>query len=242
MRRFLLAIALATGLAAQARAQTPGCVPNQQCVVVQQFVPSSAGPSLLTASVVSAAIPLPAQGNSFAALVFNAGPAQAWVVLGLSNVVATTVTGTAIPAGQSALIPAGTNTTIAAVTQANTAALSVTSGTGAPALLAGPLQIGPALTLSYSLSGALSVGTTSGQLVAAGALGRTLQVCTLPASTTNVWLNPAGGAAVVGQGVRVPAGGTGCPTFGTGNLPMPTGQINAITDSGSAQNVTLVGG
>ena len=96
-------------------------------------------------------------------------------------------------------------------------------------------------TLAFTASTSVSVATTSGTLATAGAYIKTLQVCTLPASTTNVWLNPTGAAAVVGAGIPVYLGG-GCTFFGSGGLPLPTAAITAITDSGSAQTVVLAGG
>ena len=97
-----------------------------------------------------------------------------------------------------------------------------------------------ATPLAYATSGSSSVGTTSGTLAAAGAYTKALQICTLPASTTNVWLNVKGGAAVVSAGVPVWAAG-GCVAFG-GTLPIPTTAITAITDGGTSQTVTLAGG
>lgn len=94
--------------------------------------------------------------------------------------------------------------------------------------------------LTYATPDTLSVGTASTALATA-AQYKALQVCTLPASTTNVWLNLRGAAAVAGAGVPVFSGG-GCTNLGTQALPMPTTAINAITDAGSAQTVTLAGG
>jgi hypothetical protein len=96
-------------------------------------------------------------------------------------------------------------------------------------------------TLAYSSSTSASVATTSGTLISAGAYTRSLQICTLPASTTNVWLNATGAAAVVGAGIPVYSAG-GCTNFGSEALPIPTTAITAITDSASAQTVTITGG
>lgn len=95
--------------------------------------------------------------------------------------------------------------------------------------------------LTYVTPDTVSVGTTSGSFAAAGKYTTSLQVCTLPSSSTNVWLNVRGAAAVVGAGVPVFSSG-GCTNFGTQALPVPTAAINAITDSGSAQTVTVAGG
>jgi len=100
---------------------------------------------------------------------------------------------------------------------------------------------GGAAPLAYSGSASASVATTSGTLVIAGAYTRALQICTLPTSTTNVWLNVTGGAAAASAGVPIYAGG-GCASFGGPALPLPTGAITAITDGGVAQTVTLAGG
>jgi hypothetical protein len=98
----------------------------------------------------------------------------------------------------------------------------------------------PASVGAYTASTTVSAGTTSGTLATAGQFTTALQLCTLPASTTNVWLNVKGAAAVVGQGVPVFFGG-GCTNFGSTMLPMPTAAINAITDSGSSQALTEAG-
>lgn len=96
-------------------------------------------------------------------------------------------------------------------------------------------------TLSYTSPDTFSVQTTSSTLAAAAAYKTSLTIATLPASTTNVWLNVRGAAAVVGAGYFVPGGG-GSVTFGGHGLPLPTAAITAITDSGSAQTVALAGG
>lgn len=101
-----------------------------------------------------------------------------------------------------------------------------------------PIVVNP---LAYTASTSGSVATTSGTLVAAGTYTKVLQICTLPTSTTNVWLNVTGGSAVVSTGVPVYAGG-GCANFGSAALPVPTAAITAITDSGGSQTVTLAGG
>ena len=95
--------------------------------------------------------------------------------------------------------------------------------------------------LQYAAVATASVATTSGSLAAVGAYTTFLAICTLPAIAFNVWLNPAGAAAVVGKGIRVPASG-GCVTFGAGGAyPLPAQTIFAITDNSSAQTVTLTG-
>jgi hypothetical protein len=100
-----------------------------------------------------------------------------------------------------------------------------------------PVAVPP---VAYSSSGSSSVGTTSGTLATAGQFKFALQIATLPASTANIWLNPTGGAAVVGSGLLLSAGG-GSINFGAQALPMPTAAITAITDGASSQNVALAG-
>lgn len=104
----------------------------------------------------------------------------------------------------------------------------------------GRLMVRPG-ALAYGGSASASVATSSGTLVTAGAYKVALQICTLPTSTSNVWLRPDGGTAAANTGVPVYAGG-GCTTFGTMAQPMPTAAITAITDGSAAQTVTLSGG
>ena len=106
--------------------------------------------------------------------------------------------------------------------------------------LSGTLRTAPP-ALAYTASTSASVATSSGSLISAGAYSNFVEVCTLPASTSNVWLNPTGGTAAASAGLPVFAGG-GCTTFGTPDQPLPTGAITAITDGTSAQTVTIVGG
>lgn len=114
------------------------------------------------------------------------------------------------------------------------------SGGYVPCSAASPMPIGPG-ALAYTASTSASVATTSGTLVTAAQYKRALQICTLPTSTTNVWLNVTGAAAVVSTGVLVYGGG-GCVNFGNIGFPIPTAAITAITDSGSTQTVILAGG
>jgi hypothetical protein len=57
--------------------------------------------------------------------------------------------------------------------------------------------------------------------------------------TATVWLNPSGGAAVVGQGIPL-SPQTIALTFGTPALPLPTAAMTAISSSGSVV-ISLVG-
>ena len=95
--------------------------------------------------------------------------------------------------------------------------------------------------LAYSGASSATVGTTSAILIAAGTYTRILTICTLPTSTSNVWVRADGGTAASGTGLPVFAGG-GCTTFGTQAQPLPTAAITAITDGSAAQTVTLSGG
>lgn len=96
-------------------------------------------------------------------------------------------------------------------------------------------------SLAYGGPTSGTVGTSSGVLVTAGAFRQVLTVQTLPGSTCNTWLAPAGGTAAVNAGALVQGGG-GAFTFGTPAAPLPTANITAITDCGSPQTVLLVGG
>lgn len=100
---------------------------------------------------------------------------------------------------------------------------------------------GAGATLTYTLNSTVSVGTGSGVLAAAGLVDSFLSITTAPASAANIWLNPSGGAAVVGAGIPV-FGGGGSVTFGRGGqYPLPAGNLTAISDSGSV-SVALSGG
>ena len=77
----------------------------------------------------------------------------------------------------------------------------------------------------------VSVTTSSTQILGAGVYSR-LILQTALSSTGNVCLNLAGGTAVAGQGICIAAGG-GSVTFGNSSLPMPTGAIYGISDSGT---------
>ena len=244
MRALPAALALAALLAAApARSQTSGCaVPSVQCVLVQAFVPIAA-PAAVPVTSVSSAYALPVAAPQQTLSIYNLTGTVAWVVLGTGATVAIPgAPATPVPAYGSVWLSVGYNSVLAAVTASGAATLSVTEGIGAPLSISGPVTLAPPLPLAYAAPATVSVGTASTAVAAAGAYSRTLQVCTAPASTTNVWINPAGGAAVVGSGVFVPKAAASCPTFGTIDLPMPTGAITGITDGVSAQNVTLTGG
>jgi len=116
-----------------------------------------------------------------------------------------------------------------------------TGGSGERGWLSGIFKaLGTAL--GYATPDNASVGTTSGILITAGTYTRSLTICTLPTSTTNVWLNPRGATAIVSTGFPVFAGG-GCVNFSSaGGAPIPSANITAITDAGTAQTVTLAGG
>lgn len=102
-----------------------------------------------------------------------------------------------------------------------------------------PVQENPP-TLTYKAPVDVSVQTTSTPLIPAGTYTH-VTIATLPGSTTNVWLRPDNQAAVAGTGICVLAGGKSV-VFGTEDSPMPTAAINAVTDAGAPQVVTIVGG
>ena len=133
--------------------------------------------------------------------------------------------------------PGGQNVEGTQILCQNAAGKSVACGTGSGG---GSIPV-VAAPLTYTASTSASVATASGTLVTAGLYTRALQICTLPTSTTNVWLNVTGGAAAVSTGVLVYGGG-GCVSFGGIAFPVPTAAITAITDSGSTQTVILAGG
>lgn len=95
--------------------------------------------------------------------------------------------------------------------------------------------------LTYNGTITATVSTSSQILIPAGLFQKVLQLCTLPGSSANVWLNPSGGTAVVNQGLPIRAN-FGCINFGSDILPLPKGPITAITDGGSPQTVSLGGG
>jgi hypothetical protein len=100
----------------------------------------------------------------------------------------------------------------------------------------------PALSILYTASTSVSVGTTSGTLFTAGAYPHAVTFCTTLASTSNVWLSLTGSTAVAGQGTPIYGGG-GCTALGgLSLLPMPTSAVTAITDGGSAQALAVSGG
>ena len=112
--------------------------------------------------------------------------------------------------------------------------------TALPALAAGANKIGNAgvAPLTYTLNGAGTVTTSSAVLLAAAAAGTSVTLQNNGA--VDVWLNPTGGAAVVGLGAKIFANG-GSYTYGTTGNPLPTGAITAIVAAGSA-SVSISGG
>ncbi len=108
------------------------------------------------------------------------------------------------------------------------AGAAVGAGNPIPTQASGPI--------SYSAPAApVSVTTSSTLILTAGAYTKFLTLCTTPATVGNVWLNLAGGTAVSGTGMYIPASG-GCVT-----IPPPTAAIYGISDSGTA-TVTVQGG
>lgn len=100
------------------------------------------------------------------------------------------------------------------------------------------IQILPAL--NYVAPTITVVGTSSGLLIPVGLFQKYFCIYTLPGSATNVWLSLNNGAAVSKAGAFVAANGGGIQ-FGLGGFPMPTANINAITDGGVAQSLAIWG-
>ena len=115
------------------------------------------------------------------------------------------------------------------------------SQTGCPAGVGIGCMAPVSTGLTYSGAASATAGTSSATLIAAGAYTRILTICTLPTSSSNVWVRADGGTAASGTGLPIYAGG-GCTTFGTQAQPMPTAAITAITDGTASQTVTLAGG
>ena len=199
------------------------------------------GNTTLNVSTTSASMGAPA-GTAIAPWVtlLNEGPSEVFVVTGTSGVTATT-SGLPIPVGASIPVPVSSASAyIAAITASGTAKLRLIQANGPLALgaaVGGPI---PA-ALHYSLSGSVTAGTSSGQIIAAGAYSF-VKICTLFSSTANAWLNLAGGTAVPNAGLGIPAGG-GCKPLGAPDTPMPSDTaINAVTDGPVAQPLTVTGG
>lgn len=102
-----------------------------------------------------------------------------------------------------------------------------------------PLVTAPP-TAAYAAATTVTANTTSGILIPAGTYKYSILLCTQPTSTTNVWLNPAGGVAVAGTGIPIYAGG-GCTSFGTPAQPIPSANITGIADGVAAQPLALAG-
>jgi hypothetical protein len=102
---------------------------------------------------------------------------------------------------------------------------------GLPVGVSNPLPVADSHS-TMIFSGALGIpatcGTATTQIVAAGLAPRWLTIQTAPTSAGNLWLNPTGGAAVVGSGVFVASGG-GSFTFPNG----VTATVNGISDNGT---------
>jgi hypothetical protein len=94
--------------------------------------------------------------------------------------------------------------------------------------------------MTYSAPPPVTVGTTSIPVVVVGAYAHTFTVQLPATSSGNLWLNPAGGAAVPGVGIEVQPG-TGF-TFGSPQFPLPLATMNGVMDGSSSASVTIVGG
>jgi len=93
------------------------------------------GSTSLAASSTSARVAFPTADPT--ALIRNTGTTDAYLVFGNGSVVATTGTGTLLPAGQAVAYNVGTATNVAAITASGTTSLAVTTGTGLPTMTGG---------------------------------------------------------------------------------------------------------
>jgi hypothetical protein len=98
-------------------------------------------------------------------------------------------------------------------------------------------------SVTYAAPPSASVGTTSAVLIAAGTYKQVIQIQTLPSGTCDVFFNPAGGTAIAGQGAaaEAPSGGGSFLFSATGPVPLPTGNLTAITDGSGACPVMILG-
>ena len=102
---------------------------------------------------------------------------------------------------------------------------------GLPVGVSNPLPVADShssMVFSAALGIPSTCGTATTQIVAAGLAPRFLTIQTAPTSAGNLWLNPTGGAAVVGSGVFVASGG--------GSFTFPNGvaaAVNGISDNGT---------
>jgi hypothetical protein len=195
MTRIILAALLAVAIIPAARAQTAGCPVGIQCVALQNFVPAALT-ATLAVTTVSASTVLPATGPTYGVLVTNQGAATAFVAIGVSGVVATTFS-TPVAPGFSVWLPQGTSTTIAAVTAAGTATLSLQTGTGAPSILNGYVNLAPGTQL-VGVVGASPISfqqltTTSAAPLPANTLGIGIVVKALATNVAKVCI---GGSTV----------------------------------------------
>lgn len=93
------------------------------------------GTTTLAVTTTSARVAFPTADPT--AVIRNTGTADAYLVFGTNTVVATTGTGTLLPAGQAVAYNVGTATNVAAITASGSTNLSITTGTGLPALTGG---------------------------------------------------------------------------------------------------------
>jgi hypothetical protein len=106
---------------------------------------------------------------------------------------------------------------------------------GALVSASNPLPIadeGATPPLAYVDTPPVEVSPAPTPLIAAGQFAKSVTFQTKPGETGNVYLNVSGGAASVGRGICITAGG-GTQSFGTPDQPMPQAAISAISDSGS---------
>jgi hypothetical protein len=120
---------------------------------------------------------------------------------------------------------------------------SAVGGVSTPTSNSNPLPVavvsGNGNKLTYQAPQVATVAPSSTSIVTAGAFVSLIVLHLSSPANATVWLNPSGGAAVVGQGIPLIAGAPPV-TFGTPSLPLPTAAITAISE-GVSQNVSIVG-
>lgn len=191
----------------------------------------------LAVSNVSARVAFPSADTSV--LIRNTSTADAYLVFGSGSVVATTGTGTLLPAGQAVAYSVGATTNVAAITASGTTSLAITTGTGLPALTGGgggsggggaiTAASGAIASGAYAsgsiasgaiASGAYSSGSVASGAFAAGAIVDLGTGASPAANTANAWLkalNNAQGATTSGETGPLILGAvtTSAPTYTT---------------------------
>ena len=216
---------------------------------IAAFAPT--GQAALTAATTTSSVALGSVGPT--ALVTNNGSVTAYINFGGSGVTATT-SSYPVNAGQSVAFNNGSNTYIAGITGASTAALSITTGTGLPAIASsssGGGGGGGAITAasgSYA-AGALSAGSgvdgwdlTEGakaDSAYAGSGSASLIAISKGLYNAMVAATPAGSAIIGKVGIDQTTPGTTNGVQVNAALPAGTNVIgHVVADTGSTTAVT----